>query len=30
MGSYWYIFLKAGIEYPFEPGEVINYTVDDV
>jgi hypothetical protein len=21
---------KAGIEYPFEHGEVINYTLDDV
>ena len=31
-GTYWQMckdFLKADIEYPFEHGEVINYTLDD-
>jgi hypothetical protein len=27
---FWYVFVVADIEYPFEYGDVINYTLDGV
>ena len=30
VGEYFFIFFKSDIEYPFEHGEVINYTLDGV